>query len=137
MWTSFCEVCGSRKSRYVCSRCGRRVCEQCFDPKTWLCKMCAQAKGWEHVEPRAPQLDLVTKLFALSFLLIFAGFALIFLSALLTIPSGETSFGFVFFIGPIPIAFGGGPHGLELVAVGVAIAIAVILAMFLILRKWF
>ncbi len=35
-----CNICGLRPGKFVCKHCGANVCEDCFDPKSGLCKRC-------------------------------------------------------------------------------------------------
>jgi len=43
---AICDICGERKAAFVCSRCGRKVCHNCFDAASWLCSEClSQLEG--------------------------------------------------------------------------------------------
>jgi len=46
-----CEICGRREARFVCSRCGRKACWDCFDTFSWLCRPC-----YEEVSRREPEI---------------------------------------------------------------------------------
>ena len=45
-----CEICGVRKAKYECIRCGRKVCADDFWVMLGLCKLCvpeSQYKEWK------------------------------------------------------------------------------------------
>ena len=74
--------------------------------------------------------EAATWILVVGILTVVAGFLLLVYSAMASIPS-ETriSFGGVILIGPLPIAFGGGPYGEQLAVI--ASIIAVLLAIIL------
>ena len=37
-----CSICGSEGAYFVCSRCGRLVCQECFDYEKGLCIICSE-----------------------------------------------------------------------------------------------
>lgn len=61
-------------------------------------------------------------LFALGFVLVVVGIIILAASALLS-GSASGSYGIVIFVGPIPIAIGGGPEGPWLIVFGLILAI--------------
>ncbi len=61
------------------------------------------------------------------FALMVAGFALVAASVLGTAHVQSASYGGVLLIGPIPIIFGAGPHGLQLAIVAAAISAALMI----------
>jgi len=68
------------------------------------------------------------RLYLAGFVLILAGFAIVFLGSA---GSSSSSFGGVVFVGPIPFVFGIGPDSGTLVLVAVLISIAMIAMFFL------
>jgi uncharacterized membrane protein len=61
------------------------------------------------------------------FVLIAIGLALVVVSVLGTVQVQGASYGGVLLIGPIPIIFGAGPHGLQLAIVAAAISAALMI----------
>ncbi|MFA5887583.1 MAG: B-box zinc finger protein [Candidatus Nanoarchaeia archaeon] len=35
-----CNICGKKLGKFTCMKCGRLVCEDCFDVSKGLCKGC-------------------------------------------------------------------------------------------------
>ena len=70
-----CEVCGKRSARYVCQECGRKVCEVCLEPRTWICSDCYNRLKSEIPTPAVEAFTWSTpfKLFLLGFLTIVVG----------------------------------------------------------------
>lgn len=68
------------------------------------------------------------RLLALGFVIIFAGFLLLAVDAPM---GGSASFGGVVFIGPVPIAFGSGPGGLDLALLSLVIGAVMAVMVFL------
>jgi len=129
-----CEVCGRRGARYVCSRSGCRVCEECFDKERWACARCLGTAGQPVIQPlEIPQPRMAVTLFIASFFTIFLGMMLMTLSAVMA--GGATaSGGAVVFIGPIPIILGAGQN--PLLAIGLAAILTVIaVVLFLATRR--
>jgi uncharacterized membrane protein len=128
-----CEICGSQEARFVCSRCGRRVCLQDFRQARWLCTTCEPSGQTE-----APQFKGTFPV-GLSWIL-FASFALVFIGMVVMMIAsfsqghGATSGGAVILIGPIPIILGSGPESTWLIALAVIITI-IALVVFLFTRR--
>ncbi len=36
-----CEICGKRKAEYICPKCGRKVCRECYVKEKNMCVICA------------------------------------------------------------------------------------------------
>ena len=81
-----CQICGKRPARFICSRCGRQVCERCFDATTWLCSSCLEEAAAARGVPVAPSLPVGWLL--LGFLLFSVGVVLMALGAALAGYSG-------------------------------------------------
>ncbi len=95
-----CYICGAEGADILCSRCGRIVCEECYDPDTNSCVRCS-AKAWLAESRGSSRPGLMM-----------AGLALLFLGMIVTTiallpPSGEGE-GFVFIF---PFFFVGGVGG--------------------------
>lgn len=105
-------MCGTKSSRFVCSSCGRRTCENCIDLKAWACRQCSE----EIDRRRGQELDagltgvrvapIPQILFVFGLAAVLLGFLIILAAGVLA--GGEISAGGVVFIGPIPIVFGSG-----------------------------
>ncbi len=77
--------------------------------------------------------ESATLLLVVGILMVVAGFLLLIHSAIISIPSEtKISFGGAVLIGPIPVAFGGGPYGeqLAILALIIAVLLAIILMFF-------
>ena len=46
-----------RPARHQCSRCGRVLCDECYDPQLKVCKYGACAEEGSHAEPRFAEQD--------------------------------------------------------------------------------
>jgi len=71
-----CDICGERRAAFVCSRCGRKVCQNCFDASSWLCLYCLKELGKARQRPiefPAGLLVLAVALFLIGALLIAVG----------------------------------------------------------------
>jgi len=127
-----CEICGKRVARYVCQECGRKVCQFCFEPNTWVCLDC-----YNHLRREAPVLEAFPwptpfKLFLLGFILMFVGMILMVIATIFF--GSPSSAGGVIWILPLPpIGFGAGPYAFLAILLAVALAIGLIL--FIMLRR--
>ena len=128
-----CEICGSQEARYVCSRCGRRVCGQDFRPARWLCTSCERITRTEGPKPAVLYPIGLSWILFSSFAMILIGMILM-IAASLTQGQGVTSGGAVILIGPIPIILGAGPESTWLILLG-AIITAIAFVAFLLARK--
>jgi len=132
--TQLCEICGTQEARYVCGRCGKRVCAQDFVPRRWLCVSCEPITRAEAPAPAGAYP------FGLSWI-IFASFALVLIGMILMIIAsmtqgqGAMSSGAVILIGPIPIILGGGPQSGWLILLGAIITVVAFAAFLLARRK--
>jgi len=123
-----CEVCGKRAARYVCQECGRKVCETCLEPHTWVCSDC-----YSRLKREAPSWSLPLKLFLVGFFLIFIGMIFIMITAVLS--GAPTTFGTIIFVGPVPIILGAGPYSLWAIVLAVAITVLGIILFFTLRRR--
>lgn len=96
-----CEVCGLLEARYVCNKCGRSACSDCFSAATWTCKKCSEMD----IRKREGSSPIAIKLLFAGFLLVFSGMILVAISAFTNASSGASAGGIIM-IGPIPIIFG-------------------------------
>lgn len=132
--TQLCEICASQEARYVCGRCGKRVCSQDFEPRRWLCASC------EPITRTETPPSIGTYPFGLSWI-IFASFALVLVGVILMIVAsmtqgqGAMSGGAVILIGPIPIILGGGSQSGWLILLGAIITVVAFAAFLLARRK--
>ncbi len=39
--TIYCEICGQEKAVYTCPKCGRKVCENCYNKEKQACQICS------------------------------------------------------------------------------------------------
>lgn len=129
-----CAVCGQQTATYVCQRCGRPVCGNCFDATNWICKSCAvRGVAQEPASYAQPsRLGLASLLFLLAFAAIFIGTLLIALGSMTN--SGNASGGAIILIGPIPIILGSGPYSFALVGLAAVVTIVAVV-LFLIMRR--
>ena len=121
-----CEICGLRDARYICDSCGRSVCEDCFDPRRWVCTIClseVNSEGrhstWASID--YPESWLLRFLF-IGFVTVVIGMTIMVASSLFS-GVGEVSGGAVFFIGPIPIILSYGPHSILILALAMILTI--------------
>jgi uncharacterized membrane protein len=120
-----CEVCGVRSSRYVCQKCGRRVCESCFNPYSWVCSEC-----YSGAEPQVAEehrgMELPLKLFIIGFIVIFVGMMIMAISSLMLgarVSGGVIIFPFI----PLPIVFGFGPEAALVTIIAILLLLAVLI----------
>jgi uncharacterized membrane protein/ribosomal protein L37AE/L43A len=128
-----CEICGNQEARFVCRRCGRRVCLQDFRQGRWLCTTCepsARAGAPEFTSASPMGLSWI---FIVSFALVFIGMVVMMIASF-TQSRGQTSGGVVILIGPIPIILGSGPESTWLIALA-AIITVIALGVFLLARR--
>jgi uncharacterized membrane protein len=95
-----CEICGIRDAKYVCSKCGRRLCEECFNTQLWMCRECIGQNYPKYVEGWRVA-DTLMKTFTIGFTVILIGIILIMLSQIII---GGT-FGGIIIFPFIPIIF--------------------------------
>ncbi len=134
----FCEQCSRSTAIYVCTKCGKAVCSNCFNPHVWLCRNCSQ-----HL-PTIETMDLPRNIirgwpmeltiFLTSFIMIVVG---VLLMTLASVSSTGGSSGLVIFIGPFPIAVGAGPQSSLMIVVAFAMAIVAMFLFFLLTRRRF
>jgi len=129
-----CEICGTQEPRYVCSRCGRRVCARDFRPQLWLCTSCEPVPYAEKLEPGSAHPAGLSWIFLASFAMILIGMILMMIASL-TQGKGITSGGAVILIGPIPIILGSGPESTWLILMAVIITMIALAALLLSRRK--
>lgn len=118
-----CEVCEKFEARYVCQRCGARVCSLCFDSSTGLCTNCLKGENLAKPMGRFDKLALSTglKLVLSGFILTFIGILVIILSVLATGKIGDVSF--VILLLPIPLGVAVGPYGSLLLIVALLLMV--------------
>jgi len=131
--SQLCEICEIQEARYVCSRCGKRVCARDFRPGRWLCTSCEPLTRVEAPEHATAFPVSLSWIFFASFAMVLIGMILM-MAASMTQGQGSTSGGAVILIGPIPIILGGGPESGWLILLG-AIITVIAFAAFLIARK--
>lgn len=129
-----CEICAIQEARYVCSRCGKRVCARDFLPERWLCTSCEPAGRIEAAGPASAFPVGLPWVFFASLAMILIGMILM-MAASLTQGHGTTSGGAVILIGPIPIILGGGPESGWLILLAAIITVLAITAFILARRK--
>jgi len=131
MQSRVCQICRKRQAKYVCQECGRTICEACLEPQTWACSVCYGRLEEESEAPRIFQ-SFLSKLFLLSFLLIFIGVIFIVISVVLL--GTPASAGVVLVLGPIPIILGTGPYATLALVLAVILTILSIV-MFFVFQK--
>mgnify|MGYP000138425101 CR=1 FL=1 len=94
--SGLCEVCGERKALYVCSSCGRAVCQECFHRDLWLCDPCYKVRASSYGEA---SIGLNTLLLPVGLMLTLIGIVLMMLSFV----EGEG----LFIIFPFGVIYGG------------------------------
>ena len=129
-----CEICAIQEARYVCSRCGKRVCARDFRPGRWLCTSCEPAARVEAPEHASAFPVNLSWIFFASFAMVLIGIILM-MAAAMTQGQGATSGGAVILIGPIPIILGGGPESGWLILLGAIITVIAFAAFLLTRRK--
>ena len=128
-----CEICGNQEARFVCTRCGRRVCPQDFRQGRWVCTVCEPGAPMETPRLRVAFPTGLSWIFLVSFALVFIGMIVMIIASFMQ-GQGATSGGAVILIGPIPIILGGGPESNWLILVAVIIT-GISLAAFLLARR--
>ena len=83
-----CDICGSEGAYFVCSRCGRTVCQECFDYEKGLCIICSKKGSILKVLNSNPSIFL-NKTVMLGVALILAGILLITAASSLYAGGGE------------------------------------------------
>jgi uncharacterized membrane protein len=129
-----CEICGNQEARFVCSRCGRRVCLQDFRQRQWVCTSCepsAQAERPRFVSAFPMGLSWI---FLASFVLLFIGMVVMMIASF-TQGQGTASGGAVILIGPIPIILGNGPESSWLILLAALITVIMLVISLLAHRK--
>jgi uncharacterized membrane protein len=129
-----CEICGNQEARFVCSRCGKRVCLQDFRQGRWLCTTCETSAQTEAPEFRSALPMGLSWIFLASFALVFIGMVVMMIASF-TQGHGTTSGGAVILIGPIPIVLGNGPESAWLIALAAVITAIALVASLLARRK--
>lgn len=115
-----CEVCLKNQAKYVCKKCGRAVCDSCFDLNLWVCASCRMVP---FQLARKPASNSAFKFVILGFALFFVGLAMAFFAALST---GLGEGGFIFFFGPVPIILGS-DGGLPFLLIALAALVLILL----------
>jgi len=129
-----CEICGVQEARYVCRRCGKRVCAKDFLPGRWLCTSCEPITRTKAPEPAGVFPVGVSWIIFASFAMVLIGMILMMIASM-TQGQGVTSGGAVILIGPIPIILGGGPQSGWLILLGAIITVVAFAAFLLARRK--
>jgi len=129
-----CEICGKQEARFVCSRCGRRVCLQDFREGQWLCTTCEPTAQTEASDFRSAFPMGFSWIFLASFALVFIGMVVMMIASF-TQGHGTTSGGAVILIGPIPIVLGNGPESAWLIVLAAVITAIALVASLLARRK--
>jgi len=135
MQVGACEICGKRSARYVCQECGRKICEVCIEPRTWVCSDC-----YSRLKPRAPAptVEAFTwstpfKLFLLGFLIIFVGIIVMMIAAVFL---GASAGAMIWILPFPPVVVGTGPHLYSIWMAILAIVVIVLgVVVFFALRK--
>jgi uncharacterized membrane protein len=128
-----CELCLRNQAKYVCGKCGRAVCEFCFNSYLWLCLKC-EGEQAQPIVKSSPGFDIFKFMF-IGFTLIFVGILIMFIAFLLSNASGE---GVILFFGPIPFILSFGRENAQTLTFSVAfisLILLIILAIFLFRRK--
>jgi uncharacterized membrane protein len=129
-----CEICGNQEARFVCSRCGRRVCLQDFRQGRWLCTACEPSPQTEAPEFRTMLPSGLSLIFLASFALVLIGM-IVMMIASFSQGQGQGSGGAVILIGPIPIILGSGPESTWMILLAAIITAIALLAFLLTRRK--
>ncbi len=129
-----CEICGNREARFVCSRCGRRVCLQDFRQGQWLCTTCEPTAQTEASDFRSAFPMGFSWIFLASLGLVLIGMVVMMVASF-TQGHGTTSGGAVILIGPIPIFLGNGPESAWLIVLAAVITAIALVASLLARRK--
>ncbi|MCX8168801.1 MAG: hypothetical protein N3E39_01035 [Candidatus Methanomethylicia archaeon] len=78
-----CDMCSIGNARYVCVKCGRKVCEECLDLRTWTCTKCLEIEGINLIEEEDNVINNIIKTSIIGFIVIFIGLMLIIISQLI------------------------------------------------------
>ena len=89
----------------------------------------------ENEEKRSRDSRKIFALFIAGFLLVVAGIAVLMIASVLY-GGGQTSFGTVIFIGPIPIVIGAGPGAAWLVLIAILLGVLTIVFLFMMRRDY-
>jgi len=130
-----CEICHINDAKYVCSDCGRKVCENCFDPYSWLCIQCLEKRKptkllttYGEERKMNSTYPIIVKSTIIGFIMIFIGAIIIMFSSLLM--GGKISTGIIIFpFIPLPLIIGTGPNSEILIVMGLLMVISIILIM--------
>lgn len=119
-----CDICGERRAAFICSRCGRKVCHNCFDASSWLCVKCLNELGGARAIKPLP-----TWPFVLALILMVVGSVLMVVGALLSPPYSTI------FVWPPLFIVGPSLTALVLAVIAMALfAIAIILLVYAMIR---
>jgi uncharacterized membrane protein len=129
-----CEICGGQEARFVCSRCGRRVCLRDFRQGRWLCTTCDPSARTEAPEFRSAFPVGLSWIFFASLALVFIGMVVMMIASF-SQGHGPTSGGVVILVGPIPIILGSGPESTWLIALAAIITVIALIVFLLTRRK--
>jgi uncharacterized membrane protein len=122
-----CEICGIRDAKYVCSKCGRRVCGECFNTQLWMCKECIDKNHPTYIEGWRVA-DTLMKTFTIGFIVTLIGIILIMLSQMMI----GGAFGGVIIFPFIPIIFFQKLEG----ATAILFTLLMIIAMIILIAIW-
>ena len=118
-----CEICGQQTAKYVCSDCGKSVCENCFIPERWLCIECYR-KRTEAPRPIQLHNTVPYKLFLAGFILTAIGSILIAFAPLFGASFQGGGFVWIF---PFPPFFFGSKLNGEIAVSALILLIAILL----------
>lgn len=119
-----CEICGLREAKYVCSKCGRRVCEDCLEPNEWKCIKCIESGEGGFIEIGGDEkTEILWKTTLIGFVIIFIGIILIMISSIIM---GGTISGGIIILPFIPIFFMNGPYEIGIILIAIILAMAII-----------
>ncbi|MEM1545154.1 MAG: hypothetical protein QXY40_01495 [Candidatus Methanomethylicia archaeon] len=121
---ALCEICGVKSSRYVCQKCGRRICESCVNIYSWICSECYSKTEPQIIEEHKG-IELPVKLFIIGFVTIFIGMMLIAFGSLILgakVSGGIVIFPFI----PVPIVFGFGSEAILMIIIAMLLILMII-----------
>ncbi|MEM2136799.1 MAG: B-box zinc finger protein [Candidatus Methanomethylicia archaeon] len=119
-----CEICGLREARYVCSECGRRVCEECLEPNEWKCIKCIECGEREFIGiGDYENTEILWKTTLIGFIIIFIGIILIMVSSIIM---GGTVAGGIIILPFIPIFFMNGPYEIGIILTATILVMTII-----------
>ena len=129
-----CDICGTEEARFVCGRCGKRVCLQDFRQGQWLCASCGPSARSEDAEVTSvPSVGLSWIIFA-SFAMVFVGMILMMIASF-SEGRGSGSGGAIVLIGPIPVVLGSGPESTRMILIAAVITVIALVAFLLTRRR--